>query len=233
MVMTETIVDAGAGASSWRPEPPALVIFDCDGVLVDSERLSHGVLHAMLLEMGASLSPQQTVERFIGSSMATCVARITRLLGQPPPADFRAEFARRTRAAFIADLALVPGVEQVLAALAVPFCVASNGNRAKVDFTLGHTGLLARFAGRIFTADDVRHPKPAPDLFLHAARQMGADARRTTVVEDTPTGITAAKAAGMRAIGFAAMTPAGQLHAAGADAVAHSMAEVQALLRAA
>jgi HAD superfamily hydrolase (TIGR01509 family) len=207
-----------------------LVIFDCDGVLVDSERLSHAVLHAMLVEMGADISPQQTVERFIGTSMPICVARIGSLLGVPPPVEFLGEFSRRTRAAFTAELTLVPGVEQVLAALAVPCCVASNGNRAKVDFTLGHTGLLARFAGRIFTADDVRHPKPAPDLFLHAAHSLGADPGRTTVVEDTPTGITAAKAAGMRAIGFAAMTPAATLHAAGADAVAHTMAEVQALL---
>jgi HAD superfamily hydrolase (TIGR01509 family) len=227
---TAAAIGTGAAPSRWPPGPPALVIFDCDGVLVDSERLSHGVLHAMLVEMGARLSPQQTVERFIGASMATCVARVGTLLGGPPPDDFLTEFARRTRAAFAAELALVPGVEQVLAALAVPCCVASNGNRAKVDFTLGHTGLLARFAGRIFTADDVRHPKPAPDLFLHAARQMGADPGRTTVVEDTPTGITAAKAAGMRAIGFAAMTPAGRLQAAGADVVVHTMAEVQALL---
>ena len=212
----------------------ALVIFDCDGVLVDSERLSHRVLHAMLIELGATLSPQQTVERFIGTSLAACLARISTLLGAAPPPDFAAEFARRSRAAFEAELTLVPGVDQVLAALTVPCCVASNGNRAKVDFTLGHTGLLTRFAaqlaGRIFTADDVLNPKPAPDLFLHAARQLGADPRHTTVVEDTPTGIHAARAAGMHTIGFAAMTPAVQLHAAGADRVVHTMAEVQALL---
>ena len=115
-------------------------------------------------------------------------------------------------------------------------CVASNGNHAKVNFTLGHTGLLPRFMGhttaRIFTADDVAHPKPAPDLFLLAARTLGALPAHTTVVEDTPTGITAAKAAGMRAIGYAAMTPAPRLQAAGADAIATSMADVAALLAA-
>lgn len=209
-----------------------LVIFDCDGVLVDSERLSHTVLHRMLHEMGATLSYEDTVLRFIGTSMPTCVARITELLGHGPPPDFLREFGRRTRAAFEAELVLVPGVEQVLAELSTPCCVASNGNRAKVDFTLGHTGLRARFEGRIFTADDVQHPKPAPDLFLFAARALGAGPARTTVVEDTPTGIQAAKAAGMRAIGFAAMTPAARLHAAGADAVAQSMPEVAALLAA-
>ena len=235
-VLPVTTLVTGAVAAPRPPIGPALVIFDCDGVLVDSERLSHRVLHAMLIELGAAISPQQTVDRFIGTSLAACLARISSLLGAAPPANFAAEFARRSRAAFEAELTLVPGVAQLLAALAVPCCVASNGNRAKVDFTLGHTGLLAQFAaqlaGRIFTADDVLHPKPAPDLFLHAARQLGADPRRTTVVEDTPTGISAAKAAGMHAIGFAAMTPAAQLHAAGADRVVQTMAEVQALLSA-
>ena len=209
-----------------------LVIFDCDGVLVDSERLSHEVMQAMLAERGVDLSFDETVDRFIGTSLAVCLARVGELLGGSPSADFRAEFARRTQVAFAASLCTVPGVVQVLDALAMPHCVASNGNRAKVDFTLGHTGLLPRFAGRIFTADDVRHPKPAPDLFLLAARSMGAAPARTTVVEDTPTGIAAARAAGMRAIGFAAMTPAARLAAAGADAVATTMAEVQALLAA-
>lgn len=207
-----------------------LVIFDCDGVLVDSERLSHTVMREMLAERGVGLSFDETVDRFIGTSLAVCLARVGELLGGAPPADFRAEFAQRTQAAFAAGLSTVPGVERVLDALAMPYCVASNGNRAKVDFTLGHTGLLPRFAGRIFTADDVQHPKPAPDLFLFAARSMGTEPARTTVVEDTPTGIAAARAAGMRAIGYAAMTPAARLVAAGADAVVATMAEVSVLL---
>jgi HAD superfamily hydrolase (TIGR01509 family) len=207
-----------------------LVIFDCDGVLVDSERLSHTVLRQMLHELGSTISYEETVQRFIGTSMPICLARVGELLGQGPPQGFMADFGRRTRAAFEAELTVVPGVEQVLAAMTGPYCVASNGNRAKVDFTLGHTGLRASFEGRIFTADDVQHPKPAPDLFLFAARMLGADPARTTVIEDTPTGILAAKSAGMRAIGFAAMTPAARLIEAGADAVALSMVEVAVLL---
>ncbi len=207
-----------------------LVIFDCDGVLVDSERLSHVVMREMLAERGVDLSFDETVERFIGTSVELCLARIGELLGRAAPVDFEPEFVRRTSAAFTAGLRAVSGVEQVLDSLITPYCVASNGNRAKVDFTLGHTGLLPRFAGRIFTANDVLHPKPAPDLFLLAARSLGADPAHTTVVEDTPTGIAAARAAGMRAIGFAAMTPAARLAAAGADAVVTTMAEVQALL---
>jgi HAD superfamily hydrolase (TIGR01509 family) len=210
----------------------ALLIFDCDGVLVDSERLSHTVLRQMLLEMGVSLSFDDTVERFIGTSLPTCLARVGELLGRAPPQDFVTGFAERTRTAFAAELVPVPGVEQLLATLDTPLSVASNGNRKKVEFTLGHTGLLPRFAGRIFTADDVQRPKPAPDLFLHAARSLGAVPQRTTVIEDTPTGIAAAKAAGMRAIGFAAMTPRHRLAAAGADALADSMDEVRTLLAA-
>ena len=209
----------------------ALLILDCDGVLVDSERLSHTVLRQLLLEQGVALSFDDTVERFIGTSMPECWARVAALLGRPLPDGFASQFGQRTRAAFEAELVAVPGVERLLDALDRPCCVASNGNRAKVEFTLGHTGLLPRFADRIFSADDVVHPKPAPDLFLHAARCLGALPQHTSVVEDTPTGIRAAKAAGMRAIGFAAMTPRQRLVEAGADALVDSMAELQALLR--
>ncbi len=225
-----------------------MVIFDCDGVLVDSERLTHQVVVDMLAERGVALSFDEAVDRFIGMSMANGLVQLTALLGGRLPDGFLPEMGQRTRAAFRAGLTSVPGIEAVLDGLQRPgpprpgqphaeprqFCVASNGNHAKVNFTLGHTGLLPRFTGhatgRIFTADDVVHPKPAPDLFLLAARTLGAQPQHTTVVEDTPTGITAARAAGMRAIGFAAMTPAARLQAAGANAIAHSMAEVAALL---
>ena len=214
-------------------ETKALVIFDCDGVLVDSERLSHEVLCQMLAEHGVEIGFDDAVARFIGVSIPVCIERIGELLGRAPPPDFLAEMTRRTRAAFEAELTAVPGVAAVLDRLTVPFAVASNGNHAKVAFTLGLTGLAPRFEGRRFTADDVARPKPAPDLFLHAAQALGAEPAATTVVEDTPTGIVAAKAAGMRAIGYAAMTPAPRLLAAGADAVAPSMDEVLALLKAA
>ena len=209
-----------------------MVIFDCDGVLVDSERLTHQVVVDMLAEHGVALGFDEAVDRFIGMSMANGLVQLKALLGGELPADFLPEMGRRTRAAFRAGLTAVPGVEAVLDGLQRPFCVASNGNHAKVNFTLGHTGLLPRFTGRIFTADDVAHPKPAPDLFLLAARTLGALPAHTTVVEDTPTGVAAARAAGMRVIGFAAMTPAPRLQAAGADAIAQDMATVAALLAA-
>ncbi len=209
-----------------------MVIFDCDGVLVDSERLTHQVVVDMLAEHGVALGFDEAVDRFIGMSMANGLVQLKALLGGTLPDDFLPEMGRRTRAAFRAGLTTVPGVEAVIDGLQRPFCVAYNGNHAKVNFTLGHTGLLPRFTGRIFTADDVAHPKPAPDLFLLAARTLGALPAHTTVVEDTPTGVAAARAAGMRVIGFAAMTPAGRLQAAGADAIAHDMATVANLLAA-
>ncbi len=208
----------------------SLVIFDCDGVLVDSERLSHAVLRQMLVEMGAQISFEETVDRFIGTSMPKCVERITVLLGHAPPDDFLKQFADRTRTAFTSSLRAVPGIEAVLSSLRASFCVASNGNRAKVNFTLGHTGLLPLFTDRIFTAEEVDQPKPAPDLFLHAARSLNIPPTRVVVVEDTPTGITAARAAGMRAIGFAAMTLPERLLHAGAHAVVKDAVELQAVL---
>ena len=221
--------------------PFDLVIFDCDGVLVDSERLSHGVLVAMLGELGLVLTFDEAVGHFIGSSMPQCVASLTRLLGRTPPADFLPQFGQRTRAVFTEALQPVAGVAELLAALrhaGINFCVASNGNRAKMDFTLGHTGLLPLLAGRLHCADDVARPKPAPDLYLHAARQAGGAAAacrgvapaRCVVIEDTPTGISAARAAGMQAFGYAAMTPASRLHAAGAHRVFDRMAELPAWL---
>jgi len=208
----------------------SLVIFDCDGVLVDSEHLSLSVLHGMLLEMGADISFEESVDRFIGATLPKCVDGITELLGRAPPSDFLKQFATRTKAAFTAGLRSTPGIEGVLSSIHAPFCVASNGNRAKVDFTLGHTGLLPLFSGRIFTAEEVEHPKPAPDLFLHAARSLNIPPAQAIVVEDTPIGIRAARAAGMLAIGFAALTPLERLHEAGAHVVVKDMLELQVML---
>ena len=211
-----------------------LVIFDCDGVLVDSERISHQVLAEMLAERGVAITFDEAISRFIGASTARCAAQLAELLGRPEADDAMREFARRTKAAFAADLQAVAGVPELLAALAalpLPFCVASNGNHAKMDFTLAHTGLLALFEGRRYSATDVAQPKPAADLFLHAASCMAVPPALCAVVEDTPTGIAAARAAGMWALGFSAMTPAHQLHAAGAHQVFTRMDELPALLR--
>ncbi|WP_199873109.1 HAD family phosphatase [Ideonella sp. A 288] len=211
-------------------QPFGLVIFDCDGVLVDSERLAHQALCEVLAEAGVALSFDDAVARFIGVSLPRCHELIGELLGAPPTDAFKVQLVEHTKAAFSAHLSAVDGIAELLPTLKRPFCAASNGNRAKLDFTLGHTGLMPLLQGRVFCADDVARPKPAPDLFLHAAAAMGVAPALCVVVEDTPTGIAAARAAGMTALGYAAMTPAHRLREAGAHATFARMAELPALL---
>ncbi|WP_217283924.1 HAD family hydrolase [Pseudaquabacterium terrae] len=212
---------------------PRLVIFDCDGVLVDSEHLSHTVLQQMLGELGVELSLEATYGHFMGTSERGLLQVAAGLLGRAVPADFIAAFVARTFDAFRAELRAVDGVHEVVRALPSPYCVASNAPREKMRFTLGHTGLLPHFEDRMFSAEDVERPKPAPDLFLHAARTMAARAEHCVVIEDSPTGVAAARAAGMRVLGYAAMTPAARLHEAGADTTFGHMRELPALLQAA
>ena len=210
---------------------PALLIFDCDGVLVDSERLAHEVLLQMLAEAGITMTLQQAYDRFMGASTEKCVAILQDLLGGTAPADFMPRYAQRCFAAFSEGLNAVEGVSPLLDALTMPYCVASNGPREKMRFTLGHTGLLPRFAGRLFSAQDVERPKPAPDLFLHAARTLQAAPADCVVIEDSPTGVAAARAAGMTVYGYAAMTDPARLQAAGAPRDFRHRADVPALLQ--
>ena len=209
---------------------PGLVIFDCDGVLVDSEPVANRVFRQMLAEQGLDLAPETMDELFLGRSMEHCLAHAADMLGRPLPGEFQSEHDRRLFAALAAELAVTPGLPQVLDRLAGPYCVASNGSLDKLRFSLGHVGLLARFEGRLFSAAMVARGKPAPDLFLHAARCMGVPPGACVVIEDTPTGVTAAVAAGMEVFGFAARTPAARLREAGAQRVFADMVELPALL---
>ena len=209
---------------------PALLIFDCDGVLVDSERLSHAVLQEMLAEHGVVLSLQATLDHFMGSSTEGMLATLASLINAPPPADFLAHFRGRSFESFKTSLAPVPGIAELMLTLNRPFCVASNGPHEKMRMTLGHTGLLPYFEGRLFSAEDVRRPKPAPDLFLHAARALDAAPRDCLVIEDSPTGVAAAKAAGMKVAGYAAMGQGRKLSEAGADILFENMASLPQLL---
>ncbi|HET6806713.1 MAG TPA: HAD family hydrolase [Frateuria sp.] len=203
--------------------PPGLVIFDCDGVLVDSEPIANRVLGRMLAEQGWALDEAQLDELFLGRTMAHCLALVAERLGRPLPAGFRAEHDRRLFDALAAELVPVPGVEQVLDGLATPSCVASNGGPDKLRFSLAQVGLLPRFEGRVFSAAEVACGKPAPDLFLHAARCMGVAPAACVVVEDSPAGVLAGLAAGMTVLGFAARTPPARLHEAGAHQVFSAM----------
>jgi HAD superfamily hydrolase (TIGR01509 family) len=188
--------------------PIELVIFDCDGVLVDSERLAVRVESEYLTELGWPLSQAEIVERFLGHTDRYMDEAIEVQLGSRLPDGWRDQFQRRYREAFAAELAPVDGITEALDQIAIPTCVASSGTHEKLRFTLGHTGLYERFEGRIFSGYEVANGKPAPDLFLHAAARMGAEPARCAVVEDSRPGVLAARAAGMRAFGYAGgLTP--------------------------
>jgi len=189
-----------------------LVIFDCDGVLVDSERLAVRIDQQLLASLGWALSEAEIVDRFVGRSDAAMIADIEAHLGRPLAADWDRQFRDLYRALFAAELKPVPGILEALDRIDIPTCVASSGSHDKMRFTLGLTGLYDRFAGRIFSATEVANGKPAPDLFLHAAARMGVPPSACAVIEDSRWGIEAARAAGMRAFGFAGgLTPAARL----------------------
>jgi len=207
-----------------------LVIFDCDGVLVDSELITNRVFAAMLRELGLPVTLEFMFARFVGHSMQHCWEEVARMLGREVPAQFKQELQLRTTAALQAEVRAVQGVEAVLDSLELPYCVASSGSHEKMATTLGATGLLPRFRDRIFSATEVPHGKPAPDIFLLAASRCGVEPSACVVIEDSAAGVTAGVAAGMTVYGYCAFTPAQQLMAAGAHRTFNTMAKLPALL---
>ncbi|OAF10573.1 hydrolase [Bradyrhizobium centrolobii] len=185
---------------SGRPKPD-LIIFDCDGVLVDSELLSCRCLSEVLAEFGIALSEAQALELFLGRS-TKAIEQHYRDLGQVVPAGFLPRLKSRVLETFAASLEPIPGVRAVVSELAAPYCVASSSDIDRVSLSLDVTGLRPHFDNRLYTAQMVKHGKPAPDLFLHAAAKMEADPARTLVIEDSVSGVQAAKAAGMTVWGF-------------------------------
>jgi HAD superfamily hydrolase (TIGR01509 family) len=210
--------------------PFELVIFDCDGVLVDSERIAVRVEAELLTELGWPLSEAEVVERFMGRTDEFMDEAILAQLGDRLPADWKDQFQRRYRAAFAAELVPVDGILEALDQITMPTCVASSGSHDKLRFTLGHTGLYRRFEGRIFSGKEVANGKPAPDLFLHAAARTGVEPAACAVVEDSHYGVLSARAAGMHAFGYAGgLTPAHRLEGPG-TVVFDNMRELPGLL---
>ena len=206
-----------------------LVIFDCDGVLVDSEPISNAVLARLLGEEGLRMSVAQARRSYQGLTLAQVQASAEHTLGRPLPAGWLERYQRERLQAFREGLAAVDGarecVERVRGA-GVRVCVASQGSLAKTRSSLQMTGLLGLFdAGALFSAESVAAGKPAPDLFLHAARTMGSAPAACAVVEDTPSGVRAAVAAGMPVHGYAADSDERALAQAGA-LILHSLAEL-------
>ncbi len=190
--------------------PYQLVIFDCDGVLVDSERLAVRTETEILGSLGWNVTEEEVVDRFVGRSAEYMRAQIEERLGRP--VDWEDEFESRYREVFEQELRPVEGIAEALRAIETSSCVASSGTHARIQFSLGLTGLLEHFEGRVFSAQDVARGKPAPDLFLHAAKQMGVQPEACAVVEDSPAGVEAAVAAGMAAFAFAGgVVPAARL----------------------
>ncbi|MEV6619164.1 HAD family hydrolase [Streptomyces sp. NPDC051051] len=210
-----------------------LVVFDNDGVLVDSESISNRLLAAYLTELGHPTSYEDSIRDYMGSAMHRIHDLVLERTGQRLPADFDDVFHARVFAAFERELLPVAGVTDVLEKLAadgVPYCVASSGSHERIRVGHRTTGLDRWFEdARIFSAQDVGKGKPAPDLFLYAAERMGVAPKRCVVVEDSPLGVQAAVAAGMDVYGFTAMTPAAKL--AGATGLFADMGELADLLR--
>jgi HAD superfamily hydrolase (TIGR01509 family) len=205
-----------------------LVIFDCDGVLVDSERLAVRTEAEILASLGWPLSEAEIVERFVGRSASYMHRQIEDRLGRS--VDWDEEFEARYNEVFARELRPVAGIEGALDRIDVPVCVASSGTHEKIRFSLGVTGLTARFDGRIFSVEDVERGKPAPDLFLFAAERMGHDPSSCAVVEDSASGVEAAAAAGMLVFAFAGgVTPESRLAIDGAH-LFHHMADLPDLL---
>ncbi|MEU1736425.1 HAD family hydrolase [Streptosporangium sp. NPDC020145] len=189
--------------------PIELVIFDCDGVLIDSERLAVRLHVTVGAELGWPLTEAEVIEKFIGRSIVSNGERIAARLGPSQAALWLERFERLHHAAVAAELTPVDGILDVLDTLTLPSCVASGSSHDTMRRTLGHTGIHRYFEGRVFSAAEVAHGKPAPDLFLHAARRMGVHPSACVVVEDSRYGIQAARAAGMRALGYTGgLTPA-------------------------
>ena len=210
---------------------PELVIFDSDGVLVDSEIIALTVFARIATEEGVAISAEDAIRSFRGVKMADCVREVERRLGRGVRDSFVADVRQATALAFDAELKPVEGIHAALAKITIPVCVASNGPMSKLTHALGLTKLLGRFEGRIFSAYEVGSWKPDPGLFLHAAQTMGAHPSRCVVVEDSLSGAFAAKAAGMKVLGFAAGDPGAEQALAGiCDGVFHRMGDLPTLL---
>ncbi len=181
----------------------SLVIFDCDGVLVDSEMLSAGVLMAMMAEIGLPITADIFRKDFLGRSFVSAALRAEQRFGRTLPQDFQMNYRERLLAKMAVELQPMEGVTELLTALRAPYCLATGSSPQRMALSLQAAGLERFFTGRCFTASEVPHGKPAPDLMLHAAARMKADPAGCLVIEDSEMGVRAAQAAGMAVWHFA------------------------------
>jgi HAD superfamily hydrolase (TIGR01509 family) len=212
-----------------------LIIFDCDGVLVDSEIISCRAHAATLTRHGYPITEYQVFDRFLGRSMRQATLEVEAELGRSLPDDFHTQVYAEIFREFATSLQATPHIIEALAAITLPVCVASSGPPEKISASLNRVGLYDRFAPHIFSAVQVQHGKPAPDLFLFAAGQMKVPSARCLVIEDSVSGIAAARAAGMTVLGYHGGSHcrpghADTLRAAGAAVTFDDMRELPGLI---
>ncbi len=210
-----------------------LLIFDCDGVLVDSEMIAHAAMAELMSALSRPMTTQEALGIFAGRRLRDALAAAEALLSAPIPHDVGVAAGQRLLERFRRELKPVEGVRQAIEALPYARCVASSSTPERLRVSLDVTGLAPLFGDNVFSADQVANGKPAADLFLFAARSLDAPPADCIVIEDSALGITAARAAGMGAIGFAGASHAdaqlaAQLAAAGADTVVRAMADLPA-----
>jgi len=210
------------------PDGFDLIIFDCDGVLVDSERIANRVFARVLEEeCGLNLSLEQMFDHFVGHSQVQCLAIIEEMTGAPPPTGLGERYRNEINRELAESVVAVNGIEAVLEAIDTPYCVASGGSHEKMQTTLGKTGLVKYFDGNLFSVSEVARAKPFPDIYLHAARSMGVDIlEKCLVIEDSPVGVSGAVAAQMTVFGFSELMKAEKLLAAGAHITFDKMHEL-------
>ncbi|MEH2036375.1 HAD family hydrolase [Nostoc sp.] len=208
-----------------------LVIFDCDGVLVDSEPILNRIFAETLTEAGFPISYAEVTQKFIGKSLKTCLEIIETSYKKPLPKNFVELCKEREIAPLQQELKPVPGISEVLEQITLPKCVASNSSHRHIQMVLKLTGLLHQFDGNLYSANDVSRPKPFPDVYLYAAKQMNTNPEYCAVIEDSVPGVQAASAAGMTVFGYAQHSDGAALAAAGAKIVFNDMRQlVQQLL---
>ncbi|MBX2847463.1 MAG: HAD family hydrolase [Acidiferrobacterales bacterium] len=205
-----------------------LLIFDCDGVLFDSERIANQVFANILNEeCGFSLGLEDMFRTFVGHSSSQCMQIIEDMLGETPPAHLEQRYKQEINRALALSVTSVKGIESVLDEISIPFCVASSGSHEKMQTTLGKTGLLKYFEGKLFSASDVARSKPHPDVYLHAASSMGnIDPTKCLVIEDSPLGVEGAVSAGMTVFGYCELMGENGLLEAGAQRTFNAMSEL-------
>jgi HAD superfamily hydrolase (TIGR01509 family) len=212
-----------------------LVIFDCDGVLVDSEIIVNRVFAETLTEAGFAITYEEVSQKFVGLSFASCLEMIELIFGRPVPTEWLALSKEREIAALKQELQATVGIADVLKKLTLPKCVASNSSPRHIDLVLGLTGLLDHFDGKLYSCHHVDRPKPFPDVYLHAASQMGYAPENCVVIEDSVAGVKAGSAAGMRVLGYALSDRHSSHHqaliSAGAKLVFEDMRQLLDLLK--